>query len=123
MGAPLAWRSEHLGDGHQNSLGVGKNLVVPEPENAPALSPELAVPPVMVAGASMLAAIGFDDQARVNASEIDDVGRDGELASKSPAQAIFAKFFPQHLLCIWHISAEYARLSKIRHAYLFDWAV
>jgi hypothetical protein len=48
----------------------------------------------MVAGAPMLATIRFDDQARLNASEIDDVGRDRELPSKSPAELLFAEFFP-----------------------------
>jgi hypothetical protein len=63
----------------------------------------------MVVRAPVLATIGFNDQARVEASEVDDVGRDRELASKSPAQPVFAEFFPQHLLGIWHISTERAR--------------
>jgi hypothetical protein len=64
----------------------------------------------MVAGPRMLTAIGFDNQARFNAREIGDVGWDWKLASKAPAQPVFAEFFPQHLLGIWHISTERARL-------------
>jgi hypothetical protein len=90
VGASVACLPKHLGDRSQHSLTVRKDFVVPEPENAPASSPQRAVAEVMVAGARMLAAIGFDNQARVEASEIDDVGRDRELTSKSPAKPIFA---------------------------------
>lgn len=84
MGASHACRSEGLGDGSQHSLTVRKNLIVPEAEDAPSLPLQLAVAQLMVAGAPVLATIGFDDQAPFNASEIDDVGRNRELASKSP---------------------------------------
>jgi hypothetical protein len=107
--AALAWPSERLCNGPQHSLRIGKDFVVPEPENAPASPPQLAVAQFMVAGPRMLTAIGFDDQARFNAGEIDDVGRDWKLASKAPAQPVFAELFPQHLLGIWHISTERAR--------------
>jgi hypothetical protein len=63
----------------------------------------------MVARARMLAAIGFHYQARFHASEIHDIGRDGELASKSPSEPIFAEFFPQHLLGVCHVSAQFTR--------------
>ncbi len=86
MGALFAWRPEHLGDGSQHSLTVSKDFVVPEPENAPASSLQLIVARVVITGTRMLAAIGFDDQARCNAGEVDDVRRDRELASKSPAE-------------------------------------
>jgi hypothetical protein len=94
VGAPLACWSERLRDGSQHALAVGKDFVVPKPENTPALPPQFAVAQVVVTGASMLAAIGFDDQARLNASKIDDVRRYRELASKSPAKPVFAEFFP-----------------------------
>jgi hypothetical protein len=106
VGALLAWRPQRLGDGSHHSLRVGKDLVVPEAENAPALPPQLAIAQVMVLWTRMLAAIGLDDQTRFNASEICDVGRDRQLASKSPAKPVLAEFFPQHLLGICHISAQ-----------------
>jgi hypothetical protein len=62
----------------------------------------------------VLATIGLDNQARVNASEIDNVGRDRELASKSPAQPIFAERFPQHLLGLCHIPAQFTRVFFYR---------
>jgi hypothetical protein len=61
VGGSLAWRPEHLGDRSQYSWTVGKDFVVPEPENPPTLPPQLIVPQVMVARAPMVAAIGFDD--------------------------------------------------------------
>jgi hypothetical protein len=96
-------------------------LVVPEAENAPALPPQLVVAQLMVAGTLMLAAIGFDDQARVDASEIDDAGRDRELASKSPAKPVVAELFPQRLFSICHIPAQLTLVSssETRRAYLF----
>ena len=94
MGALLEWWPERLDDRCQDTLTVRQDFVVPEPKNAPALSPELTIAQVMVTGLRMLAAIRFDDQAGFKASEVDDVGRDGELASKSPAKPILAEFFP-----------------------------
>jgi hypothetical protein len=58
------------------------------------LPPQIVIAHVMVAGAPMVAAIGFDNQTRVEASEINDVGRDRELASKPPAKPVVAEFFP-----------------------------
>jgi hypothetical protein len=89
-----SWRPEHLGDGSQHSLTVGEDLIVPEAKNPPALPPQLAVALIMIAQARMLATVGFDNQARFQASEIDDVGRYRELASKSPAELMLAEFFP-----------------------------
>ena len=88
------WWSERLDDRSQDTLTIDKDFVVPESENPPAMPPQLVVPQVMVAGPRMLAAIRFDNQARLKASKVDDVGWDRELASKSPAKPIFAEFFP-----------------------------
>ena len=94
MGALLEWWSERLDDRPQDTLTVRKDFVVPEPEDAPALSSQLTIAQVMLTRPRMLAAIGFDDQAGFEASEVDDVGRDRELTSKSPAGLMFAEFFP-----------------------------
>jgi len=59
----------------------------------------------MIARARMLAAISFDDQARFNAGEIDNIGRDRKLPPISPAQPILAEFSPQRLLDVCHIPA------------------
>jgi hypothetical protein len=83
-------------------------------ENAPASLVQLPVTQVMIAGARMLATIGFDDQARIEAREIDDVGRDRELASKSPAKPIIAEFSPQHLLGVCHIPTQLTRVFLAR---------
>ena len=105
MGALIEWRPEHLGDGSQHALKVRKNFIVPEPQHTPPFPLEFAVAQVVVAGARMLAAIDFDDQAGLNACEIDDVGWNGKLTSKSPAELIVAKFFPQRTLGMGHITA------------------
>jgi hypothetical protein len=110
VGASLARWSEHFCDRSQHSLTVGEYFIVPEPKNAPPLPPQLAVAQVIVASARMLAAIGLDDQARLNASKIHNVWRDQELASKSPAELILTEFFPEELLGICHISAQRTRL-------------
>ena len=125
MGASLARRPERLGEGSHHSLRVGKDFIVPEAQNAPALALQLGVTLLVFTRASMLAAIGFDHQMRFNASEVDNVWCDGELAPKSPTQPVFAECFPQHLFSVCHVPAQLTRaffLSKTRHAYLLGWA-
>src|SRR5438105_789140 len=64
----------------------------------------------------MLAAIGFDDQAGSNASEIDNVGRYRNLSAKPPAEAFAPQFSPQYLLGIGHISTQLAGSAAYREA-------
>ena len=86
MGA-LPWRPpERVGDGLQYGRAISEDVVVPETENAPASSAQIAVSLVMIARLRMLAAIDLDDQPRFNADEVDDVGRNGELAAELPAE-------------------------------------
>jgi hypothetical protein len=72
--------------GPQYSRAVSEDLVVPETENAPASSAQIVVLVVMIARLRMLAAIGLDDPPRFNADEVNDVGRNGELAAELPAE-------------------------------------
>jgi len=112
VGASFGRRSKDVGDRLQNALTVRQDFTIPEPENAPALLPQLSVPLLVVTRACILAAVSLDDQPCFNASEVGDVGRDRELAPKSPSEPRFAEFFPQHLLGIGHASAQLARVFR-----------
>jgi hypothetical protein len=105
--------SERFDDRLQYAGAVGENLVVPEAENAPALRSQRGVSAVVVAGAGMLAAIGFDDQASFKADEIDNIRGDRKLASEAPAEAAAAQFSAQRLLGIRRVSSQFA--SPVPH--------
>ena len=94
--------SERFRNGLQYAGAVFQNVVVPKTQHAPASPSQKRISAVVFARAGMLAAIGFDDQARSNASEIDDVGRYRNLSAKPPAEALAAQVSPQDLLGIGH---------------------
>jgi hypothetical protein len=98
--------SERFGDGLQHARSVHQDIVVPETENSPTSQPQSGVSANVLLAAGMLTAVGFDDQARFDASEIDDEGRDRKLSVKAPAQAVSTQLAPQHLLRIGHIATQ-----------------
>jgi hypothetical protein len=108
--------SERFGDSLQHARPVQQDIVVPEAENSPAFQPQSGVSAVVVTRAGMQAAIGFDDQARFDASEIDDEGRDRKLSAEAPAEAVSTQFPPQRLLGISHISTQVPGLVALRYA-------
>jgi len=54
----------------------------------------------------MLSAIGFDDEPRLQAGKVDDLGRDRVLPPKAPPQPAEAQLVPKHALHFGHVSAE-----------------
>jgi hypothetical protein len=86
-------RTERYGNRLQNTLTVLQNVIVPEAKNAPSALVQSFVPHNVVARAPVLSAVGFDHEARLDTSEIDDVGRDRMLPSKTPTELVV----PQHI--------------------------
>jgi hypothetical protein len=106
--------SERIGDCLQHAGAIFENIVVPEAEDPPAFRPQSRVSPVMVTRLSVLAAIGFNDEARFETRKIDNVRRYRKLTAKAPAKAVTAQFAPQRLLGVGHISAQVTRLISLR---------
>ena len=67
----------------------------------------------MVTRLSVLAAIGFNDEARFETRKIDDVRRYRKLATEAPTEAVAAQLSPQHSLSFSHISAQVTRLISL----------
>lgn len=65
---------------HSDALGIGQNVVVPEPQHTPPLPLEPFGPRGVGFVVRMLTAIGFNDEPMLQAHEIDDVSADGPLA-------------------------------------------
>src|SRR5215217_254845 len=63
-------------------IGTGEDVVVPETEEAEILAAKIRVSGNITGGLDVLGAVGFDDQAGVEADKVDDEGRNWELATK-----------------------------------------
>ena len=109
MGVSPGRRSEHFHHGLQYAVTVPEDVAVPEPEDAPTLCAEPRIPAIMIAGAGMLAAIDLDNQLRLDTGEIDDVGRDRELAPEPPAELVLPKLAPQHALSVSQVAPQLSR--------------
>jgi hypothetical protein len=68
---------------------------------------------IVIARTRVLAAIGLDDQPGFDASEIDDVGRDGELPTKAPSQPATTQLTPERVFGISQVSAQVP--SEVAH--------
>ncbi len=66
----------------QHPFGPAQNIVVPEPNNPPAVTFEPRRPPRIVSAVSMLAAVEFDDQASLNADKIRNESTNWVLATE-----------------------------------------
>jgi hypothetical protein len=64
------------------------DIVIPEPQHPPALARQSCVAPIVLTGNGVLSTIGFDDQSRFDASEINNVRWDRELSAETPAELI-----------------------------------
>jgi hypothetical protein len=76
-------KSEH--DRFENALGVLQNVIVPESQHSKTFPLEPSRPALIVLGLTrhiVLPAINFDDEARPEADDIDDVVPDRLLAAK-----------------------------------------
>ncbi len=94
MGAAVERWPKGRGDRLQDAVAVLDDVVVPKAEQAPAQPPQPSIAQVMFTGACMLPTIGFDNQPRLDAREIDDVRRDRELPAKAPAELVATPFSP-----------------------------
>jgi hypothetical protein len=64
----------------------------------------------------MLTSINFDDQARLEADEVDDVGADRVLSAKLRSHhAMRSQLVPQTLLCIGRLGAQGASETSRWH--------
>jgi hypothetical protein len=91
-------RAQRLRDAVKDAVPVLQNLVVPEPQDAPASLTQQCIAPIVIARFGMLPAIGFDDQPGLRAREIDDIWRDRELPPKPPAELISTERLPKYPL-------------------------
>jgi hypothetical protein len=103
-------RTERYGNRLQNTLTVLQNVIVPEAKNAPSALVQSFVPHNVVARAPVLSAVGFDHEARLDTSEIDDVGRDRMLPSKTPTELVV----PQHIPSSFSASVVSRRKRRAR---------
>jgi hypothetical protein len=99
-------RPKRFRDRPQHAGTVTQNVVVPKAQDTPPLSDQLCIAPFVMAGQSMLAAIGLDDQPCFDASEVDNVRRDRELPAKAPAELSLAELTPEHTLSIGQVSSK-----------------
>src|SRR5689334_10640194 len=74
-------RAERITNHPQHPVGVGKHVIVPEADDTitACLEPEHARLPVI----GMLSAIDLDDELRLGAKEIDDIGSERMLVAKA----------------------------------------
>jgi hypothetical protein len=85
---------EQIGNLLQNTTPIFQDVVVPEPENAPASTPEVSIPG-LIDGCAMLSAVRFENQFRLDTGEIDNVGRDRMLAPETASELIVTQLMPQ----------------------------
>jgi len=74
------------------------------------------VPQNVVARAPVLSAVGFDHEARLDTSEIDDVGRDRMLPSKTSTELVVPQHIPQQFLRFCRVPAQTASAPNDRRA-------
>ncbi|MFZ1887571.1 MAG: hypothetical protein WAU33_06040, partial [Candidatus Binataceae bacterium] len=101
----------------QNLFDYGIHLlqdhIVPEPDYAIALRLDELLPLIIVHSiVHMLAAIELDYQLSFDAAEVCDVGTNRELAAKFQiSEATSTQQFPDHLLRVGHVAAQFARVG------------
>src|SRR3984893_17575292 len=69
-------RSQRFCDHLQNPGAILQNVILPEPQHPPPRLRQFSIADDIGTRQTMLAAIRFDDQARLDAGEIDHIGRD-----------------------------------------------
>ena len=77
------WGRGDFGDGRQNALKIFEDFVIPETQNRVAQGAQIGVARLITfEGASVLAAVEFDDEPEFGADEVHDVGADGLLTAE-----------------------------------------
>jgi hypothetical protein len=89
-----------------NAADVFKNFIIPEPGNPPTAPLEPRRASLVVSILGVLSAIGLDDQAMLEANEIDDERPETVLTAKFAAQSSVPESGPKLSLGICHIDAE-----------------
>jgi len=69
-----------------DAFGVGKDIVVPEPNHVPALFFEDLCPPLVCFAVGMLTAVSFNDELMLCAGEVYDEITDRMLPAKTTAR-------------------------------------
>jgi len=89
---------------------ISQNLFVQEAQDSPAAPPKKGVTfQIMAIFGAVLAAVGFDDEARFDRGKVRDVGRDGVLATEVPTGEVrVLENLPQRVLRPRLIAAEVA---------------
>jgi hypothetical protein len=83
------------------------HFVIPEPQNDKALAPQPSVAVCVVDTFNVLTAIDFDDQFRLKAHKVHEVGTDRLLALEFPtAQSMRAQLAPQQLLWVGLVRSQ-----------------
>jgi hypothetical protein len=94
----------------EHAFGVGKDVVVPEPNDPPALSCEPFSAPLIRGVLAVLAPVGFDDEPVLGAGEVGDEGADRMLSSEPIAgEPACTKVRPEADLGIRRGAPEIAR--------------
>jgi len=109
-------RTQRGGDRLQNTGAVLNDLVVPEAEDAPALSAQCLVSGIVIFSAPVLSAVGFDDEVSLNTGEIHDIRRDRVLTPEAPPELFIPKPIPKHPLRSCRVPAQTTGASNYRRA-------
>ena len=90
---------------------IGEYLFIQEAQDSPAtLSQKRVAFQIMPILRPVLAAVGFDDEARRDRSKVGDVRRDRMLATEVPAREVrVMQNLPQRMLCLGLIAVEVTR--------------
>ncbi len=74
-------------DGLKDTLRIGFQLIVPDPDDRPTLRSKKLIAPLIALRLEMLTAVQFNDQLRLPACEVGVVGPHGQLSRKFGTQA------------------------------------
>jgi hypothetical protein len=91
------------------SFAIFDYVVVPKPQDTPTFFFEESIAPVVITGLDMLSAIGLNDEPSFRTGEINDIWRNHELSSKSPAQLPVAQHLPKRALRVGRIVTQLPR--------------
>ena len=96
-------------DGFKYRAGLRQYVIVPETQDPVAAASQVRRAQGVAAGLDMLAAVELDDQARLDAGEIDDVRAHRMLAAElASAQAPVAQVEPDRTFGVGHLPPEVA---------------
>jgi hypothetical protein len=98
--------AEGLKDRLKHRFNVQQYLVVPEAQHCKALVLQPCVTPYIAGAAIVLPSIGFDDQARTEVHEVNDIRPDGLLPAEFlSVQTMGAEVMPEQSLRVGHVLA------------------